>query len=305
MEATFARPLGFSIQPGLSVYNDSDGVHDTVWGWSLERSIAADHKLVMDVAQYASSAPGGSIFTDGRDHASLNNFRAGAQVRLAPAVHLTLLGGGSYRRTDGALRPVFNVQITASPIDRWTFDLSAGREFLAVTPRAIDHGIASTSVAGAIRFAVDSRTFLSVRTDRRYWSDVNQSIASEATLRRILRYNKRLSIDTGLLSHWEQFDHDTQLEAGFFTPDRYRRHDGYLGLHGELGSVRYEVRGFGGAQQVARTADYRPDWDFTSTVSVGLGRSLQLSASYQRRNYSLVSKDGWYQGLQFTLGIKQ
>jgi tetratricopeptide (TPR) repeat protein len=305
LEGTFAKPNGFSIKPEFSIYNDSDGIHDTVWGWSLERSIAADHKIVIDVAQYASSAPKGSIFTDGRDHAYLNNFRAGGQFRLAPAVHLTLLGGGSYRRTDGALRPVFNVQITASPIDRWTFDLSAGREFLGVTPRAIDRGIASTSVAGAIQFAVDSRTSLSVRADRRYWSDANRSIASEAILRRTLHYNKRFSVDTGLLSHWEQFAHDTRLEAGFFTPDRYRRHDGYLVLRGELGSVRYEVRGSGGAQQVARIADYRPDWDFTSTISVGLGRSLQLSASYQRRNYSLLSKDGWYQGLHFTLGIRQ
>ncbi len=305
LEGTFAKPVGFSIKPGFSVYNDSDGIHDTVWGWGLERSVAADHKIVFDLAQYASSAPKGSIFTDGRDHAYLNNFRAGGQIRLAPAVHLTLLGGGSYRRSDGALRPVFNVQITASPIDRWTFDLSVGRDCLGVTPRAVDRGMASTSVAGAIQFAVDSRTFLSVCADRRYWSDANRSIASEATLRRILRYNRRFSVDTGLLNHWEQFDHDTRLEAGFFTPDRYRRHDGYLGLYGELGSVRYEVRGSGGAQQVARIADYRADWDFTSSVSVGLGRWLQLSASYQRRNYSLVSKDGWYQGLQFTLGIRQ
>lgn len=305
LEGTLAEPIRFSIQPEFSSYNDSDGIHDTFWGWSLERSIAADHKIVIDVAQYASSAPKGSIFTDERDHAYLNNFRAGGQIRLAPAVHLTFLGGGSYRRTDGALRPVFNVQITASPIDRWTFDLSAGREFLGVTPRAIDRGIASTSVAGAIQFAVDSRTSLSVRADRRYWSDANRSIASEATLRKTLHYNRRFSVDAGMLSHWEQFDHDTKLEAGFFTPDRYRRHDGYLALRGELGSVRYEMRGSGGAQQVARVADYRPDWDFTSTVSVGLGRSLQLSASYQRRNYSLVSKEGWYQGLHFTLGIRK
>lgn len=77
------------------------------------------------------------------------------------------------------------------------------------------------SVAGAVRFAFDSRTFLSVRVDRRYWSDANQSLASEATLRRILHNHSRFSVDAGLLSHWEHFDHDTQLEAGFFTPDRY------------------------------------------------------------------------------------
>ncbi len=305
LEGILAQPVGLSIVPEFSVYNDSDGIHDTFWKWNFERSIARDHNIVFDVAQFASSAPQGSTFTAGRDHAYLNSFRAGGQVRLAPAVYLTVLGGGSYRRSDGAVRPVFDVRFTASPIDRWTFDLSAGREFLAVTPRAIDRGIASTSVAGAARFAFDARTSLSVRADRRYWSDDNRSIATEATLRKILRYSKRYSVDAGLVTYGEQFDRDTQLEAGFFTPDRYRRHDGYLGLHGELGRVRYEVRGAGGAQQVARIAGYRPDWDFTSTVSVGLGRSLQLSAAYQRRNYSLLSKDGWYQGLHFWIGMKQ
>ena len=305
LEGVLDKPIELSINSGLSVYNDSDGIHDNLWAWSLERSVAADHKIVIDLAQYASSAPKGSIFTDGHGHAYLNNFRAGGQIRLAPAVYLTLLGGGSYRGTDGALRPIFNFRITASPVDRWTFDLSTAREFLGVTPRAIDRGIAGTSVAGAVQFAFDSRTFLSVRADRRYWSDANQSLASEATLRRILRNNSRFSVDAGMLSHWEQFDRDTQLEAGFFTPDRYHRHDGYLGVHGELRRVRYEVRGSGGAQQVARIAAYRPDWDFNSALSFRLGRWLRLSASYQRRNYSLVSKDGWYQGLQFTLGMQR
>jgi len=201
LEGILLKPIGLSIKSGLSVYNDSDGIHDNVWDWSLERSVVADHKIVIDVAQYASSAPKGSVFTGNRIQAYLSNFRVGGQVRLAPAVYLTLLGGGSYLGTGGALRPVFNFQITASPVDRWTFDLSAGREFLGVTPRAIDRSIASTSVAGTVQLAVDSRTFLSVRADRRYWSDANRSIASETTLRKILHYNKRFFVDAGLLSH--------------------------------------------------------------------------------------------------------
>jgi hypothetical protein len=76
------------MNSGLSVYNDSDGIHDNLWAWSLERRVAADHKIVVDLAQYASSAPKGSIFSDGHDHAYLNNFRAGGQLRLAPAVYL-------------------------------------------------------------------------------------------------------------------------------------------------------------------------------------------------------------------------
>jgi Flp pilus assembly protein TadD len=306
LEDTLDDPVRFSMQPGFSAYNDSDGIHDSFLGWSLEKTIAADHKLLLDVAQFGSSAPKGSVFNEGPEETTyLDNFRAGAQLRLGPAAYLTLLGGGSFRRFDSAMRPIFNARFTASPIDRWTFEFSTGREFLAVTPRTILQSISSYSAAGAAQYAFNSRTFLWARAEGRIWSDDNQSIIGEATFRRILRYNNRFSVDAGLLSHWEHFDHDTQSEAGFFTPDRYQRHDGYLGLHGDLKAVRYEVRGFGGAQQVSRVSAYRPDWDVTSIVSIPLGRSLELSANYERRNYSLVTTNGWYQGFQFTIGIKQ
>jgi tetratricopeptide (TPR) repeat protein len=88
LEGILDKPIGLSMNSGLSVYNDSDGIHDNLWAWSLERRVAADHKIVVDLAQYASSAPKGSIFSDGHDHAYLNNFRAGGQLRLAPAVYL-------------------------------------------------------------------------------------------------------------------------------------------------------------------------------------------------------------------------
>ena len=320
LEGILAHPSALSFTPGASVYNDSDGIHDSMWGWRLERRVAADHKLILDMAQYASSAPKDSLFIDRGESGHLSNFLAGGQARIGPAVYLTVLGGGSFwtsegwtsegrtsegRSSDSALRPIYSAQITAAPMDRWTFDLSTGREFLSVTPRAIDRSIASNNVAAAIQYAFDSRTFVSVRADRRYWSDANQSILGEITLRRVLHYSKSASVEAGLLSHWEHFDRDMEAESGFFTPERYGRNDATLGLHGEWRNLQYDVRGSGGAQQVAPAAGYQPDWDFTSIISARLGRSLRLSADYERRNYSLVSRNGWYQGLHVSLGIRQ
>jgi tetratricopeptide (TPR) repeat protein len=306
LQDTLDEPVRFSLQPGFSAYNDSDGIHDSFLGWSLEKTIAADHKLLLDAAQYGSSAPQGSIFNERPEETTyLDNFRAGGRFRVGPAAYLTLLGGGSYRRFDSAMRPIFSARLTASPIDRWTFELSTGREFLTVTPRAILQSISSYSMAGSAQFAIDSRTVLSARVEGRSWSDDNQSIVADATLRKILRYSNRLSLDGGLLTHWEAFGHDTESEAGFFTPDRYQRDDAYLGLHGDLRRVRYEIRSAGGVQQVTRNAAYRPDWDVTSIIAIPLGRALELSGSYQRRNYSLLTRNGWYQGLQFTLGFKR
>jgi hypothetical protein len=72
-----------------------------------------------------------------------------------------------------------------------------------------------------------------------------------------------------------------------------------------LKRLTYELRGAGGTQQVARAAAYRPDWEVTSTAALRLSRSIRLAASYQRRNYGLLSRDGWYQGFYFSLGTRQ
>ena len=305
LENELIRPAKLFNTPAYSVYNDSDGIHDDFWNWRLAAPVRGDHSLLLDLSHRVSSAPADSIFTSGRNHSSTADLLAGGVVRIAPSAYLTLLGGGSRRQSEDRVRPIFNFQMAASPFDRWTFTLSASREFLAVTPRAIDHDISSYKGAAGVRYAFDSRTSLEVHGERRYWSDLNRSLAGEGTLRRILHYSKPFLIDGGFLTHWEKFDRDTELEAGFFTPDRYRRHDGVLGLHGEVKRFSYELRGAGGSQQVARAASYRPDWEFTSTAALRLSRSLRLAASYQRRNYSLLSRDGWYQGFYFSLGTQQ
>jgi Flp pilus assembly protein TadD len=305
LERDLGQPESLSNMPAYSVYNDSDGIHDDFFGWRLTQPVRGDHALILDVARHYSSAPAGSIFTDGRDRSYVSDVLAGGTLQAAPAVKYTVLGGGSHRNSQAGLRPIFSFRMTASPMDRWTFDLSADREFLSVTPRAIDRDISSYRMGAGAQYAFDSRTSLAVRADRHYWSDSNRSMTSDATLRRILHYHKPFLVDGGFLNHWETYARDTQFQAGFFTPDRYLRHDAFLGMHGELRRLIYEVRGSGGAQQVARSAEYRPDWEITASAGLALGRSLRLSANYQRRNYSLISRDGWYQGFYIALGVRR
>src|SRR5579859_1495142 len=199
LESELGRPARFSNTPAYSVYNDSDGIHDDFWNWRLAAPVGGDHSLVLDLSQRVSSAPAGGIFTSGRDRSSVADVLAGGVVRVAPAVYLTLLGGGSGRQSEDRLRPIFNFQMAASPFDRWTFNLSASREFLGITPRAIDRDISSYKGAAGVRYAFDSRTSLEVHAERRYWSDSNRSLAGEATLRRILHHYKPFMVDSGLL----------------------------------------------------------------------------------------------------------
>lgn len=65
-----------------------------------------------------------------------------------------------------------------------------------------------------------------------------------------------------------------------------------------------KLRGAAGAQQLARGDDYRFSWEISPSVSLRLAGPLDLFAGYQRRNYSLLSRHGWYQGFFITLGVR-
>jgi tetratricopeptide (TPR) repeat protein len=303
LKEEFARS-GHVQQPAASVYQDSDGIHNVYTGLQVIAPVA-EHKLRLDLGQWRTSAPLGGIFSAGRERSLVSEFRAGATVQLAPSVSLTAYGGASRRSAGTGMRPTFDVQLSASPADRWTVEFAAGREFLKVTPRAVDRDISSYRFGGGVQRHLDSRTSLAGRLDRRFWSDGNRSWASEASFRRILHYFRPFMADGGAQTRWEGYRRDNRFESGFFTPERYLRHDGFLGIHGELGTrLRYEVRGAAGAQQLARGADYRFSWEISSSASVRLAGALELYGSYQRRNYSLISRNGWYHGFFVALGIR-
>jgi tetratricopeptide (TPR) repeat protein len=289
----------------VSVYNDSDGIHNTVYQTAVTIPIRGDHSIGLNAAQFYSSAPTGGIFTAGRDRASVREFAVNGTALLAPGVHLSLTGGGSARSGDGTLRPTYNAVLSGSPWDRWTVSLGSQREFLKVTPRAIDQGIASTGGFAEIRYWFDSKTSASVKLDRRWWSDQNSSWQGDAVFTRNLIYHRGFNLDAGALTSHQTFARDILAVSGFFTPDHYSRYDGFLNTHGEVKKwLTWELRGEGGTQQILSSAAYLPNWSVTSRLSIKLGEALRLYGSYERRNYTLLAQNGWYQGFYVSLGIQ-
>jgi tetratricopeptide (TPR) repeat protein len=288
----------------VSIYNDSDGIHDSVYQVSTDIPVRGDHSVQMNVAQYNSSAPTG-IFTAGRDRAFAREFTVGGTGLLAPGLHLSAAGGGSARSGDGNLRPTFNAVLSGSPWDRWNVSFGSSREFLKVTPRAIDQGVSSLDAFADLRHWFNSKTSLGVRIDRRWWSDQNRSIQGDATFTRNFIYHRGFNLDAGALSSHQTFARDMLAVSGFFTPDRYSRYDGFLNTHGEIKRwLTWELRGEGGTQQIVSTAAYLPNWAVTSRLSIKFSRSVSLYGSYERKNYTLLARNGWYQGFYVSLRIQ-
>jgi hypothetical protein len=288
-----------------SVYNDSDGIHNVAYQAAVSVPIRADHSLGLNIGEFVSSAPEGGLFTAGRDRTSVREFSAGGTALISPGLHVSLQGGGSLLSGSDAIRPTYNVTVTGSLWDRWAVALSTYREFLKVTPRAMDHQISSYGSFGDLRYFFDSRTSADIKFDRRWWSDGNHSIQADAVFSRNLLHNRRFNVDGGGLAGYQAFARDMLATSGFFTPDRYSRYDGFLDAHGELkNSVIWELRGEGGTQQITSSAGYQSNWAATSRLSIKISGSLRLYGSYERRNYSLLSRDGWYQGFYVSLGIQ-
>ena len=85
------------------------------------------------------------------------------------------MGGGTQRSTFDEVRPTFDVTVNGSPLDRWTFAFSAAREFLTITPRAIDLDISS------YRFAADASHAFNTRTSLGFSVDLHRSMAGSFT----------------------------------------------------------------------------------------------------------------------------
>jgi len=289
----------------VSVYNDSEGIHNSMYQTAVTIPIRGDHSLGLSASQFYSSAPTGGVFTAGRNRASVREFAVSGTALVAPGVHLLLAGGGSARSGDGTLRPTYNAVLSGSPWDRWTVALGSQREFMKVTPRSIDQGIASTGGFAEIRYWFDSKTSASVKLDRRWWSDQNTSWQGDAVFTRNMIYHRGFHLDAGALTSHESFAHDMLAASGFFNPDHYGRYDGFVNTHGEVKKwLTWELRGEGGTQQILRNAAYQPNWSVTSRLSVKLGQALRLYGSYERRNYTLLAQNGWYQGFYVSLAIQ-
>lgn len=287
----------------LTAYNDSDGIHNTSYENQMAIPVREDHAINLKFAERIASAPDGSIFTAGRTRASVQEFSAGGEALVAPGLHLFAAGGASMLGR-GSPRPIYELSLSGAPHDRWNIAIGADRKFLTVTPRAVDQQIASQNFFASLTYWFDSRTSLALRADKRLWSDTNHSMQGEGAFTRNLVYGKTFNLDAGALTHQQAFRHDFLAASGFFTPDHYSRYTGFLNTHGELKKFTWEIRGEGGTQQITTASNFTPNWSVTARASAKLGGLFRLYGSYERKNYSLLSRDGWYQGFYISLMVQ-
>lgn len=284
-------------------YNDSDGIHDTSRSALIKLPIG-NNAFSISAQEYRSSANPDSIFSFENPIETVRLVSGGPIIHLSRGLDLEASGGvASYRR--GFSKGIFSAALTGSPADRWAFSLRAHREVVPVTPRSIAIGLAFTGVDGSAEYFFNSRLSVRLQAGRAFWSDGNKSVTGDFRIQRVLRYSRRLTIDSGPQIRTEAFARYMMPQSGIFTPEFYQCYEGFVGAHGEIGNrVTYEVRSAFGAQRVTGWSDFQMSAEVASSLSVYLTRSLAVSANYTRRNYNVVSGLGAYQGFYVQLGMQ-
>src|SRR4029079_16321899 len=120
-----------------------------------------DHSLAMNLTEYTSSAPMG-VFTDGRDRTSVREFSAGGTTLAAPGLHVSMFGGGSMRSGEDFLRPIYSVKVMSGTWNHLSLEAGGEREYMKLTPRAIDQDVHSDRVFVNAQYRFDSRTSLNL-----------------------------------------------------------------------------------------------------------------------------------------------
>jgi hypothetical protein len=285
-----------------SGYNDSDGIHTALRGLELKIP-AGNHSFSVRAYRHESSAPAGSPFGFARGSQSAYPGYVGGAVRLAPSMFAEYSGGAAWPGSADP-QPAFSFGLHGSPADRWILHLGVARELMPVTPLSIAGGTASVGLTAGTEYYFDERTSVSWSAERRFWNDGNKSAGGMAHLQRALIFSRRMSVEAGPRLRIESFARDNRFTAGFFTPDWYDCYEGFARLRGEIGRVSYDVRPSVGAQRISSSGQFRGAWEITGSLNLRLSNTLELSGNYQRRNYSLLGANGFWQGFYLQVAVR-
>src|SRR4029079_16335428 len=119
------------------------------------------------------------------------------------------------RSGEDFLRPIYSVKVMNGTWNHLSLEAGGEREYMKLTPRAIDQDVHSDRVFVNAQYRFDSRTSLNLAIDRRWWSDTNHRVPGDASLTHTLRYGRRLSVDGRGLAGFQAYEKDLEAVSGF------------------------------------------------------------------------------------------
>lgn len=296
-------PMYSSVSLPLSRYEDSDDIEIATVGIDADLRLSDDWRLLAGTARREHSAPAAGPFAplNGGDELDETRTYVGARYSASPKAafefalgNTRLRGDNGFSDSDGFGRVQFSYQAS----DTFAYTLSATRDRVAFSPRALSAGITSNGASASLRWRPGMRDSINGWIAFDDYSDGNNRHMVALDWRHATYRGPKAIIDLGAQADWLGYSHSPG--NGYYSPDRYQRIaptlNAYFKFSDEAGLM---LSAAVGVQRDETFDNWKRASDVSAVLTVGIFTHWQLvgSIGYSERINEFGRYDGTNAGL--------
>jgi tetratricopeptide (TPR) repeat protein len=303
LEKVVQLPMYSAVSLPLSRYSDSDDIEILSYGIDADLRLSDEWRLLAGTGRREHSAPAAGPFAplNGGDQLDETRTYVGARYSASPkaafefALGNTRLGGDNgFSDSDGFGRAQFSYQTS----DSFGYTLSATRDRVAISPRALSAGITSKGASASLRWRAGLRDSINGWIAFDDYSDGNNRHMLALDWRHATYRGPKAIVDLGMQADWQGYSNAPG--NGYYSPDRYQRiaptANVYFKFSDEAGLM---VSAAVGVQRDETFDDWKRASDVGAVLTVGILSHWQLvgNVGYSERINEFGGYDGTNAGL--------
>ena len=301
-------PLFSHVGMPASVYEDSDDIEIRSVGLEANLRVSDQWRLLADAVERTHEAPVAGPFAPlpvfGGDSIDERRIGLGARVAASPDAAIEFWAGRSeldFANNADDSATIGRLLFAHQASDDVSYTLTAERDRVAYSPRALSYDIMRNSLSADMRWNPTLRDTLSVRLAGDDFSDDNRRRAVSIDYRHALHRGSKANVDLGLQGDWLGFSRDPG--HGYYAPDSYRRIAPIVSSYIALGpEAALYVSAAVGVQRDETFDSWKRASDVGAELTLGIFSHWQLvaSAGYSER----LNEFGRYTGKSFGLRLR-
>lgn len=296
-------PMLSSVSLPLSRYSDSDDIEIVSYGLDADLRLSDGWRLLAGSGRREHSAPAAGPFAplNGGDELDETRTYVGARYAASPKSAFEfalgssrLSGDNGFSDSDSFGRAQFNHQAS----DTFAYTLSATRDRVASSPRALSAGITSNGASASLRWRPGPRDTLNGWVALDDYNDGNNRHQVSLDWRHATLRNGRANLDLGVQGDW--LGYSQTPGNGYYSPERYQRiaptANVYVKFSEEAGLM---LSAAVGVQRDETFDNWKRASDVGAVLTVGILTRWQLvgSVGYSERINEFGRYDGTNAGL--------
>lgn len=296
-------PMYSSVSLPLSRYSDSDDIEIVSYGLDADLRLSDAWRLLAGSGLREHSAPAAGPYAplNGGDALDETRTYVGARYAASPKAAFEFAIGSSRLSGDNGFSDSDSfgrAQLSYQASDAFAYTLSATRDRVAFSPRALSAGITSNGVSASLRWRPGMRDSVNGWIAFDDYSDGNNRHMVALDWRHAVYRGPNGNVDLGAQADW--LGYSQTPGNGYYSPDRYQRLaptiNAYFKLSDEAGLV---LSAAVGVQRDETFDNWKRASDVGAMLTVGILTHWQLvgSIGYSERINEFGRYDGTNAGL--------